>query len=95
MLAALFGSGMAVAVALGGSADPDPCDVLGAQYERAVANVADAVRLYDACVKTSRRADTCTAAFQNLDLAQEVFEGVVIDYVKSCRRAATNGGESE
>lgn len=86
MLAALFGTGLAITAAFGGIPEADDCNRLHGRYESAVAAITDALRTYEACVSASRAADACDTDFADLDVAQAVFERTVAAYAKQCAR---------
>ena len=65
-------------------ADKADCGNLADRYTAAVAEVADALRVYAKCVAASDKRDDCAAQMQALDNAHDEFADAVAD-AKGCR----------
>ena len=65
--------------------DTEACQRAAKRYEIAADAVTDALHTYKKCIGASRGRDPCSAEFSDLDVAQDRFETVVIEYDERCR----------
>jgi hypothetical protein len=75
---------VALALLVAPDADKADCGNFAARYTTAVAEVADALRVYAECVATSDKHDDCAAQIQALDNAHDDFADAVAD-AKECQ----------
>jgi hypothetical protein len=69
---------------IGTRADPEECREAISQYNSAKSDVADALKLYAACVSDSDGHDDCSSEFSTLRSAQDDFESAVSEYESNC-----------
>ena len=80
----LAASFLMLAVLTAPDADRADCGNVNDRYIAAVAKVAEAVRVYGACVATSAKQNDCAAEIKALDDAHDDFADAVAD-VKDCQ----------